>query len=95
MPLTNVLNMCSKVLSLKLSRYFWISIAHNCFCIAYDHSNLQKVYHFKHTLYLNLGLNILNRVAGLNLEGDCLAREGLHENLHLIVDLKKKSQRIT
>merc|ERR1711917_200248 len=33
-------------------------------------------------LVLNLGLDVLNRVAGLNLEGDCLASKGLDENLH-------------
>jgi len=33
-------------------------------------------------LVLDLGLDVLNRVAGLNLEGDCLASEGLDENLH-------------
>merc|ERR1719225_1702952 len=38
-------------------------------------------------LVLDLSLNILNRVTGLNLEGDGLSREGLHEYLHLIVDL--------
>lgn len=31
---------------------------------------------------LNLGLDIVNGVGGLHLEGDSLAREGLHENLH-------------
>merc|ERR1712227_175760 len=33
-------------------------------------------------LILDLGLDVLNRVAGLNLEGDCLASKGLDENLH-------------
>ena len=34
-------------------------------------------------LYLDLGLDILDGVRGLDLEGDGLAREGLDENLHL------------
>merc|ERR1712115_283204 len=33
-------------------------------------------------LILDLGLDVLNGVAGLNLEGDCLASKGLDENLH-------------
>lgn len=31
---------------------------------------------------MNLGLNIVDGVRRLDLEGDCLSREGLHENLH-------------
>ena len=31
---------------------------------------------------LNLGLNVINRIRGLNLEGDGLSGEGLHEDLH-------------
>ena len=33
-------------------------------------------------LVLDLGLDVLNRVAGLNLKGDGLASQGLHEDLH-------------
>ena len=33
-------------------------------------------------LVLDLGLDIVDRVRGLDLEGDGLAREGLDENLH-------------
>jgi len=33
-------------------------------------------------LILNLGLHILDGIAGLNLKGDCFARQGLDENLH-------------
>ena len=32
--------------------------------------------------YLNLGLDILDGVAGLHLQGDRLARQGLDEDLH-------------
>lgn len=35
-------------------------------------------------LILNLGLHILDGVGRLDLEGDGLAREGLHEDLHLV-----------
>merc|ERR1719393_862279 len=38
-------------------------------------------------LVLDLGLDILDRVRGLHLKGDGLAREGLHENLHGGADL--------
>jgi hypothetical protein len=31
---------------------------------------------------LNLCLDIIDGVGRLHLKGDCLAREGLHENLH-------------
>jgi hypothetical protein len=34
-------------------------------------------------LTLDLGLDIVNGVRGLNLEGDSLTREGLDEDLHL------------
>ena len=34
------------------------------------------------SIYLNLGLHILDGIAGLNLKGDCFARQGLDENLH-------------
>merc|ERR1711915_1003678 len=33
-------------------------------------------------LVLDLSLDVLNGIAGLNLEGDCLASQGLHEDLH-------------
>ena len=33
-------------------------------------------------IYLNLGLDVLDGVAGLDLQGDGLASEGLHEDLH-------------
>jgi len=33
-------------------------------------------------LILDLGLDILNGVCGLNIEGDGLSGEGLDENLH-------------
>jgi len=33
-------------------------------------------------LVLDLGLDIVDGVAGLNLEGDSLARKGLHKDLH-------------
>ena len=33
-------------------------------------------------LVLDLGLDILNSVRGLNVQGDGLAGEGLHEDLH-------------
>jgi hypothetical protein len=32
--------------------------------------------------YLDLGLDILDGVAGLHLQGDRLPRQGLHEDLH-------------
>ena len=40
--------------------------------------------HTQHSplLVLDLGLDIVDGVRGLNLEGDGLAREGLYENLH-------------
>merc|ERR1719393_930504 len=38
-------------------------------------------------LVLDLGLDILDRVRGLHLKGDGLAREGLHEDLHGGADL--------
>ena len=34
-------------------------------------------------LVLDLGLNVVDGVGGLDLEGDGLAREGLNEDLHL------------
>lgn len=42
-------------------------------------------------LVLDLGLDIFDRIRGFNLEGDGLAREGLHEDLHL--DSKKGDER--
>ena len=35
-------------------------------------------------LILNLGLHVINAVSRLNLKGDGLASQGLHENLHLV-----------
>merc|ERR1719412_1070185 len=35
-------------------------------------------------LVLDFGLDILDGVRGLNLEGDCLARKGLDEDLHFL-----------
>ena len=35
-------------------------------------------------LVLDLGLDVLDGVRGLNLEGDCLARKGLDEDLHFL-----------
>ena len=40
-------------------------------------------------LVLDLGLDILNAVRGLDLEGDGLASQGLDENLHLSVSRRK------
>ena len=34
--------------------------------------------------YLDLGLDILDGITGLNLEGDGLTGQGLHEDLHLL-----------
>ena len=36
----------------------------------------------KHLLTLDFGLDVIDGVRGLNLEGDSLTREGLDENLH-------------
>ena len=36
-------------------------------------------------LVLDLGLDILDGVTWLNLEGDGLSREGLHEDLHFLL----------
>jgi hypothetical protein len=33
-------------------------------------------------LVLDLGLNVVNGVAGLDIKRDCLARKGLHKDLH-------------
>jgi hypothetical protein len=35
-------------------------------------------------MYLDLGLDILDGVAGLHLQGDRLPRQGLHEDLHFV-----------
>ena len=35
-------------------------------------------------LVLNLGLHVVDGVRRLDLEGDGLARQGLHENLHVL-----------
>jgi len=36
-------------------------------------------------LVLNLGLDILDGIRGLNLEGDCFPGEGLHKDLHSVL----------
>jgi len=38
-------------------------------------------------LVLNLGLDILDGIRGLNLEGDSFPGEGLHKDLHFILSL--------
>merc|ERR1719419_172900 len=43
-------------------------------------------------LVLDLGLDILDRVAGFHLKGDSLAREGLDEDLHLRPSLVEVNQ---
>ncbi|KGL91416.1 hypothetical protein N301_15419, partial [Charadrius vociferus] len=43
-------------------------------------------------LVLDLGLHILNGVTGFNLEGDGLASQGLHENLHATPQAQHKMQ---
>jgi hypothetical protein len=48
-------------------------------------------------MYLDLGLDILDGVAGLHLQGDRLPRQGLHEDLHFVFlpcTSEKESQRI-
>jgi hypothetical protein len=45
-------------------------------------------------LVLDLGLDIVNGVRGLNLEGDGLAGEGLHKDLHLHTQLPKHGQQL-
>jgi len=41
-------------------------------------------------LVLNLGFDVVDRVGRLNLEGDSLASQGLHENLHSTTQTKNK-----
>ena len=36
-------------------------------------------------LVLDFGFDVVNGVGGLHLEGDCLARQGLDEDLHLSI----------
>ena len=38
-------------------------------------------------LVLDFGLDILNSIGSFDLEGDGLARKGLHENLHFLVSI--------
>jgi hypothetical protein len=48
-------------------------------------------------MYLDLGLDILDGVAGLYLQSDRLPRQGLHEDLHFVFlpcTSEKESQRI-
>ena len=42
---------------------------------------------------LDLGLDVLNGVAGLHLEGDGLACERLHEDLHATTQTQDQAQR--
>ena len=44
-------------------------------------------------LVLDLGLHVVDRVAGLNLEGDSLARERLHEDLHATAEAEDEMER--
>ena len=45
---------------------------------------MKGIFFYKKKLskYLNLSLDILNTVAGFNLQGDSFAGQGLHEDLH-------------
>ena len=45
---------------------------------------MKGIFFYKKKLskYLNLSLDILNTVAGFNLQGDGFAGQGLHEDLH-------------
>jgi hypothetical protein len=45
-------------------------------------------------LVLDLGLHVLNRVRGLDLEGDGLAGKGLDEDLHSLSVFKTKNEQI-
>jgi len=38
-------------------------------------------------LVLDFGLDIFNSIGSFDLEGDGLARKGLHENLHFLVSI--------
>lgn len=42
---------------------------------------------------LNLRLDVCNSVTGFHLEGNCLAREGLYENLHTCSSVRKNFKR--
>ena len=44
------------------------------------------------TTNLNLGLYVLDRVGRLHLEGDSLASEGLHEDLHATAESQHQVQ---
>ena len=44
-------------------------------------------------LVLDLGLHVVDRVAGLNLEGDSLARKRLHEDLHATAEAEDEMER--
>merc|ERR1719188_2333779 len=44
-------------------------------------------------LILNLGLNVVDGVGWLDLEGDGLAGEGLHEDLHATTEAEDKMKR--
>jgi len=44
-------------------------------------------------LVLDLGLHVVNGVAGLHVERDRLTREGLHENLHTAAETKHEVER--
>ena len=43
-------------------------------------------------LVLDLGLDVLNGVGGLDLKGDGLARKGLDKDLHLLARLKSRKE---
>merc|ERR1719158_1030026 len=44
-------------------------------------------------LVLDLGLDILDGVTWLDLEGDGLSREGLHEDLHFLLSCRSESSK--
>merc|ERR1711976_875070 len=44
-------------------------------------------------LVLNLGLHVVNRVRGLDIQGDRLAREGLDKDLHAAAEAEHEVQR--
>ncbi len=43
-------------------------------------------------LVLDLSLHVVDAVSGLNLKSDSLARQGLHENLHVLHKQTKKTK---
>ena len=53
-------------------------------CTTVNISKSQKLKVSSPLLVLNLRLHIVDCVGGLDLEGDCLAREGLDEDLHVV-----------